>query len=51
MYCTMFCNLECILEANDSQLLSYPNSRDAIASKKGPYCKGTDFAHTKICYF
>ena len=37
MYCTMFCNLECILEANDSDLLthllSYPHSRDAIASK------------------
>ena len=37
MYCTMFCNLECILEANDSDLLthllSYLHSRDAIASK------------------
>ena len=27
MYCTMFCNLECVLEANDSHLLTYSHTQ------------------------
>ena len=52
MYCTMFCNLECILEANDSDLLthllSYPHSRDAIASKNKTRYVSTRYLYISI---